>query len=145
MKRTLLLALALSPLVVLAADDDPIPQRQDLMSDTREALKPLIGMSRGQVEFDAATVSDSLAVFATTAEKGPALFPEGSESGHDTEARDTIWSDPDGFQQRFTDFADAVAAAQAADIQSLEGLKAELNGVLGTCKGCHDDYRVEKD
>lgn len=145
MKRTVLLALALAPLVVVADGHDPIAQRQDLMSNTREALKPLIGMTRGQVDFDAQTVSDSLAVWAETAEKAPALFPEGSETGGDTEAKATIWSDRAGFDQRFQDFADAVASAQAADITTLEALGPQLQGVLKTCKGCHDNYRVEKD
>ncbi len=145
MKRLSLFLLALAPLVAVADNHDPIAQRQDIMSNTREALKPLIGMTRGEVEFDAQTVSESLAVFANTAEKAPALFPEGSETGGDTEAKATIWSDREGFNQRFADFADAVAAAQAADIQSLDALQPQLQGVLKTCKGCHDNYRVEKD
>jgi cytochrome c556 len=84
-------------------------------------------------------------VFARTAEAGPDLFPEGSEQGGDTEARETIWTDRDGFNQAFDNFAEAVATAQAADIQSLDALKPQLDGVLKTCKGCHDNYRVEKD
>lgn len=147
MKRTILCALvALAPLAAAAdAHNDPIAKRQDLMSDTREALKPLIGMTRGQVAFDAQTVSDSLAVFARTAEQAPAYFPEGSETGGDTEAKATIWSDRAGFEQAFTNFGDAVAKAQAADIQSLETLQPQLQGVLKTCKDCHDNYRIEKD
>ena len=39
----------------------------------------------------------------------------------------------------------AVAAAQAADIQTLEDLQPQLQGVLKTCKGCHDNYRVDDD
>lgn len=147
MKSTILCALVALLPVTAQADNhgDPIEQRQSLMSDTREALKPLIGMSRGEVAFDARTVSDSLAVFARTAEKGPGLFPPGSETGGDTEARETIWSDRAGFEQAFTNFGEAVAAAQAADIQSLDALQPQLQGVLKTCKGCHDNYRVDKD
>jgi len=149
MKRPFIFALALVlaplPLSGIADEHDPIAKRQDLMSDTREALKPLIGMTRGSVDFDAQTVSDSLAVFATTAEKAPALFPEGTETGGDTEAKATIWEDKAGFEQRFDDFANAVAQAQAADIQSLDALQPQLQGVLKTCKGCHDDYRIDTD
>lgn len=133
---------------LLAVDEvqaSPIEERQSLMSDTREALKPLIGMTRGQVAFDAQTVSESLAVFARTAEQAPELFPPGSDSGYDTEARETIWSDRAGFEQAFANFGDAVAEAQAADIQSLEALQPQLQGVLKTCKDCHDSYRIEKD
>ncbi len=145
MKRIVPLLLALLPLVAVADNHDPIAQRQALMEDTRDALRPLIGMTRGQVDFDAETVSNSLAVFATTAEQAPALFPEGTETGGDTEAKATVWSDRAGFDQAFTNFGEAVAAAQAADIQSLDQLQPQLQGVLKTCRDCHDGYRVEKD
>ena len=141
-------ALALSlalPLLGSADDHDIIAKRQDLMSNTREALKPLIGMSRGEVEFDAVTVAESLAVFGNTAEKAGDMFPPGSETGGDTEARATIWTDRDGFNEKLADFGDAVAKAQAAGIDSVDALKPQLQSVLGTCKGCHDDYRVDKD
>lgn len=145
MKKIALLTLVLLPISVVADNHDPIAQRQALMEDTRDALRPLIGMTREKVDFDAATVSASLAVFATTAEQAPSLFPEGSETGGDTEAKATIWSDRAGFDQAFVDFGEAVAAAQAADIQSLEQLQPQLQGVLKTCRDCHDGYRVEKD
>ena len=145
MKRIIPLMLALLPLAAVADNHDPIAQRQALMEDTRDALRPLIGMTRGQVDFDAETVSNSLAVFATTADKAPALFPEGSESGGETEAKATIWSDRAGFDQAFTNFGEAVAAAQSAEIQSLEQLQPQLQGVLKTCRDCHDGYRVQKD
>jgi cytochrome c556 len=145
MKKPVLLMFALLPLVAFADGHDPIADRQALMEGTRDALRPLIGMTRGQVEFDANTVSESLAVFANTAEEAPSLFPEGSETGGDTEAKATIWSDRAGFDQAFVDFGNAVAAAQEADIQTLEQLQPQLQGVLKTCKGCHDGYRVDDD
>lgn len=145
MKKFALLSLVLLPLAATADNHDPIAQRQALMEDTRDALRPLIGMTRGEVDFDAETVSNSLAVFATTAEEAPALFPVGSETGGDTEAKMTIWSDRAGFDQAFANFGEAVAAAQAADIQTLEALQPQLQGVLKTCRDCHDGYRVEKD
>ena len=145
MKKFALLSLVLLPLAATADNHDPIAQRQALMEDTRDALRPLIGMTRGEVDFDAETVSNSLAVFASTAEEAPALFPVGSETGGDTEAKMTIWSDRAGFDQAFANFGEAVAAAQAADIQTLEALQPQLQGVLKTCRDCHDGYRVEKD
>lgn len=144
MKYLALCILAL-PLLAIADGHSPIEQRQQLMEQTRDALKPLIGMTRGQVDFDAATVSESLAVFAVTAEEAPALFPEGSDSGFDTEAKATIWTDRAGFDMAFVKFAAAVEEAQDANIDSLEALQPALQGVLKTCKGCHDDYRIEKD
>lgn len=144
MKRIALIALAL-PMLAIADGHSPIEQRQELMEQTRDALKPLIGMTRGQVDFDAATVTESLAVFETTAMEAPPLFPEGSDSGFDTEAKATIWTDRSGFEMAFMRFGAAVEEAQDANIDSVETLKPALQGVLKTCKGCHDDFRVEKD
>lgn len=146
MKRVLILCLlAVLPLLVVADNHDPIGERQELMEQTRDALRPLIGMTREQVDFDAATVAESLAVFAHTAEMAPGLFPEGSETGGNTEAKATIWTDRAGFDQAFVAFGDAVAQAQAADIETLEQLQPQLQAILKTCRGCHDDYRIEDD
>src|SRR4051812_16450754 len=37
----------------------------------------------------------------------PALFPKGSEQGHDTKALPAVWSDAAGFQKAANDMADA--------------------------------------
>lgn len=128
-----------------AANDDPIGQRQELMGETREALKPMVKMVRGEIEFDAAMVADGLRTMQHTAETAGGLFPPGSESGGDTEARSTIWSDRVGFEQALADYAAAVETAIAAAPQSAEALQAVLGGITRGCKGCHDGYRVDDD
>jgi len=145
MKR--LLPISITLLVSgLALADDPILERQDLMEHMKdEALKPMIGMTRGAVPFDAATVMTALQHMRRVADEAPALFPEGSDTGHDTEARATIWEDPEGFEQKFSDFGAAVDAGIAAAPASVEELDPALKKILGTCKGCHDNYRVEHD
>ena len=80
----------------------------------------------------------------TAAEAGD-LFPEGSESGHDTEAKSTIWSDRAGFDKAMGKFSTSVDAAIAANPESLDALKAAAGPIFNNCKGCHDGYRVEKD
>ena len=140
------LTLCLLACSAAALAGDPILERQDLMENMKdEALKPMIGMTRGEVPFDAGVVAASLVIMREVADKAPALFPVGSESGHDTEARPTIWEDPQGFKQAMLDFGSAVDSAQAAAPASVEQLDPALKKILGTCKGCHDDYRVEKD
>ena len=145
--RTLFACLLVSALLSssLAWAEDPILQRQELMENTKDALGPMIGMAKGEVEFDAATVQSSLLTMQITAAEAGALFPEGSESGHDTEAKASIWSDRAGFEQAMADFDVAVKAALDAAPASVDERKPALNGVLKTCKGCHDGYRVEKE
>ncbi|KAA9131390.1 cytochrome c [Marinihelvus fidelis] len=148
MKNALIATLAATTLLAAAAfadTEDPIEQRQELMKQTREALKPLMGMTKGEIDFDVVTMRKSLAVFAETGKQFGDLFPPGSETGHDTEAKSTIWSDPDGFRDALGEYNHMVSTTIQANPHSVEGLKFSLNNILKTCKGCHDDYRVEKD
>lgn len=138
-----LLCVFLAMPVLSTADDDPIAKRQDVMQDVRKAAKPIGAMLRGQAEFDAETFEASLAVFAKSAAVYGDLFPEGSESGGDTEAAATIWSDRDGFNAEITKWADAVAAAQAAGASNADEFRAAAVPVMQTCKACHDGYRVD--
>jgi cytochrome c556 len=131
--------------LALAGSDDPIQQRHDLMEDTRDALKPMVKMVRGEMEFDAGVVEQGLQTMQHTANTAGDLFPPGSETGGDTEAKSTIWTDRAGFEQALNDYAVAVEAAISAAPQSAEELKGVLGGITKTCKGCHDGYRVEKE
>ena len=139
------LILALLAGLAVANPSDPIAERKRLMENTKDALGPMIGMAKEEAPFDAATGMAGLATMQTTAEQAGALFPAGSETGGDTEAKSTIWTDRAGFDQAMADFAAAVTAAQQAAPQSVDELKPVLNGVLKTCKGCHDGYRMPKE
>ena len=127
------------------AGSDPIKQRQQLMEDTRDAAKVIGGMLRQERPFDAEAAMNSFKVWQKTAEKAGDLFPEGSESGHDTEAKATIWTDRDGFNQKMEEFATRVDAAIAASPDSLEALNTAAGPVFKACKGCHEGYRIEKE
>jgi len=84
-------------------------------------------------------------VWKITATQAGDLFPAGSETGHDTEAKSTIWTDRAGFDAKLADFNTAVDAGIAAKPDSLEALKASAGPIFKTCKGCHDGFRVEKE
>lgn len=137
--------LCLAPALLLSNTLDPIQARQSLMKDTREALKPMVGMVRGETEYDADVVMAGLEVMRLTAQEAGALFPDGSEQGHDTEAKSTIWSDRAGFEEKMADFDAAVTAALSAQPQDLDAFKPLFTGVTQSCKGCHDGYRIDKD
>ena len=145
MKKTLIVLLALLAPMTLAAGEDPIEQREELMEETREAIKPLGAMAKGERDFDAEVVRSSLQTFKHSAEHFGGLFPAGTETGGGTEAKSTIWTDRDGFNQALKDFSQAVDAAIEANPQSVNELKPVLGSVAKTCKGCHDGYRVEDD
>jgi len=126
------------------AGSDPILSRQELMEDTRDAAKVIGGMLKQERPFDATAAMDALKVWKQTATEAGDLFPEGSGSGHDTEAKVTIWTDREGFNEKMADFNTRVDAAIAAGPDSLEALSAAAGPVFKACKACHEEYRVEK-
>lgn len=127
------------------ADPDPIQARQALMEDTRDAAKVIGGMLKGEQPFDAEAALQALKVWKTTATEAGDLFPEGSGVGHDTEAKVTIWTDRDGFDEKLASFGTRVDAAVAANPDSLDALKNVAGPVFQACKSCHEGYRVEKE
>ncbi len=126
--------------------EEPIQvQRHELMVGVGDAAKPLGGMLQGEVAFDAAVAMQSLETFQHSAEVFGAMFPEGSDSGHDTQALPAVWSDRAGFDAALADYSKAVDAAIAAAPQDLDALNAAAGPVFRTCKGCHETYRAEQD
>jgi cytochrome c556 len=130
---------------VAVADSDPILERQQLMEDTRDAAKVIGGMLKQEQAFDAEAAMAALQTWKTTATTAGGLFPEGSETGHDTEAKATIWTDRAGFEAKLEEFNTQVDAAIAANPDSLEALNAAAGPVFKACKACHEGYRVEKE
>ena len=120
-------------------------ERHELMESGKDAAKPIGAMMKGEQAFDAAIVMESFGVWEHVAATAGDLFPPGSETGYDTEARDTIWTDREGFNAALKNFADAVDAAIEAAPQDLDALNAAAGPVFKACKGCHENYRVEKE
>jgi cytochrome c556 len=141
-KTTLVLAtLALMPGLAGAADN-PGKERHELMESMGDAAKPLGGMLKGEVAFDAATVMESLRAMQDGAAKVGGLFPEGSYEPGEKKASEAVWTDRAGFDAQLAKFAAAVDAAVEANPQSVEALKPVASEVFANCKGCHEDYRT---
>ena len=139
---TALLALfLLAPLA--SAEDDPIHERHELMEAVGDAAKPVGAMLRGQSEFDADVLMESLSVWKKVAGKFGGLFPEGTETGGGTEAAPAIWEDREGFDAALATWSEAIDAAIAANPQSLDAAKPVAGEVFNACKNCHDSYRID--
>ena len=75
----------------------------------------------------------------------PRWFPKDSAPSANikTDAKAEIWSDPQGFDVVLKDFQkEAPKLLALAKANDVEGLKKQVGAVGGTCKGCHDKYRV---
>lgn len=140
--RNLFLTLAISTASIAFANDDPAHERHEMMEGVRDAAKPVGAMLKGEKDFDAGIVQTSLATFANASENLGGLVPVGSEGG---EAAPAIWEDPDGFEAAIQEWSDAIATAVDANPQTLDQAKPVVGPVFGSCKNCHDSYRIEED
>ena len=136
-------ALALAPLAI--ASYDPIKERHELMEGVGEAAEPIGLMLRGEREYDAEVLITSLVTFRDASEKFGELFPEGSETGGDTEAAPAIWEDRAGFDEALAMWRDATVEAIESRPKSLEAARPVVGPVFNSCKNCHDGYRIDTD
>jgi cytochrome c556 len=120
-------------------------ERHDLMESAKDAAKPVGEMLKGERAFNAAVVMESFGTWEHVAATAGDLFPEGSETGHDTRAKSTVWTDRAGFDQALEEFSAAVSQAIQAAPQDVEALKVATGPVFKSCKSCHEGYRVEKE
>lgn len=145
-------AISLALPLAATAQDDPIAAavkaRQSYFTLLGANMGTLAGMARGQIPYDETAAAqaganlEALVMYDSTIH-----FPEGSfvdDLGADmTEARTNIWTDMDGFAEKFADLQMAVEGAGMA----VTGGQANVGGVIGNigaaCKACHDDYRAK--
>ena len=120
---------------------DAVEYRQGLFQVLKWNFMPLGAMAKGDAPFDAAVVARNSAVIAALSSRIVEGFPKGSESGNQTSAKGTIWSQWDDYQAKAKDFE--TAAAQLAKATDEASLKAAVGAVGKSCKACHDGYRAE--
>ena len=70
-------------------------------------------MLEGESPFDAAAAMEAMKTWEAAADPFGDLFPEGTETGYDTAAKQTVWSDREGFEAALAAWAEAVDAAIA--------------------------------
>lgn len=141
--RILVAAFTLAIVPIASAGDDPVHERHELMEDVGKAAKPVGKMLKGESDYDMDVVMASLETWHDVAMKFGDLFPEGSETGEGTEAAPAIWEDRAGFDEALDKFRAATETAMAASPETLEAAKPVIGPIFQTCKGCHDDYRIE--
>ncbi len=144
MKRFVAIAAFAIGLTGIALADDAISARQELMKQNGAATKVLSGMARDTTPFDLDKARAALAVYVSTSEKAPTLFPDTSQTGGETSASPKIWQSKADFESRFAKFGADARAAQT-NIIDAASLKAQLPGLLKNCGSCHEDYRVKQD
>jgi cytochrome c556 len=144
------LTLLLSVATLLAAGSaaaqptatDAVEFRQAVMNVYAWNVNRMRDMVRGDVPFDAAAFQSHAADLAAAANMDVAKgFPEDSITD-ESDARDEIWLNWDGFLTARDAMKDAAGKlAEAAASGDEAAMKEQFGAVGRTCKGCHDDFR----
>jgi len=121
------------------ATDPDAKARQDLMGMNGAAMKVLGGMASGEVPFDATAAAAAVKSLVDDAAQIPVVFKNQGAADPKSAAKPEIWTDWDSFVK---DAAALGTAASAMDATSLDGIKAGLGAVGGTCKECHSEYKA---
>jgi cytochrome c556 len=140
----LALALGAAPLALSGpSPDEAIAARQKAMEGVGGAMKPLVAIAKKETPFDAAVVRKNAEAIAASLKAAEGHFPAGSEKGSvETFAKATVWSDGAGFAAAMKASRDAAAAMAGVTEEAAFGPAMKALG--GSCKGCHEAYRVPK-
>jgi cytochrome c556 len=141
---SLFIAASISAAVPAVAIENPIQQRQDAMKAIGAATKATAAMIKGQDPYDPAKAELAFRKMNEAATQFGTLFPEGSETGMDTEASPKIWENLEDFQTKVDQFeADTREAIKMAS-QGEDAFKAAFGQATKNCKACHSEYRISK-
>lgn len=142
----LLGAFAVAGTAAVAADD-PVATRIALMDSNGAATALAGGMLKQQVPYSPAAGKAAIAAWEAVAVAVGSFFPEGSEGTGHSKASPKIWEDRAGFEADLAKFREATAAAMKGvgedgppDLVAFQKL---AQPVMGTCKTCHETYRLE--
>jgi cytochrome c556 len=141
--KVFVVTLALSAGVAFAKDgvqDPTVKARMDLMGTIAMNTKTLGDMAGGKTDFDATAAAAAKAALSAAAADILVKFEQEADDPV-SEARPDIWMNWDGFAE---DAGALGAAADAMDVASLDGIKAGMGAIGGSCKDCHTDFRAKK-
>lgn len=121
--------------------------------ETRQAQLKKVGESfktiSDQLKSDSPDIAAIQAAAAAVPEATTGMadwFPDGTgpDSGVETDALPVIWEEKDDFLEKVSAMQDAaVALAAAAEGGDVAAIGAAFRETGGTCKACHDKYRLD--
>ncbi|MDH4125207.1 MAG: cytochrome c [Gammaproteobacteria bacterium] len=124
--------------------EDAAQYRTNVMTSLRGHTGAASMIVRGQVEDGGHLVAHARGL-ASGASELARLFPAGSNVG-ESEALPAIWEKPAEFAAAIDKLTNAtsvfLAAAESGD---KEAIAAAFRDVGGSCRGCHDQFRVAQE
>lgn len=124
--------------------EDAYDYRDAIMETLRGHIRAASMTVRGLVD-DRGQLVDHAKGMANVARELDHIFPAGSNVG-ESEALPVIWEEPEEFAAAIAKVQEAsaafVAAAESGDAERIGSAFRELGG---SCRGCHDRFRVAHD
>ena len=146
MRRTVLAVGAIViGVTVVAAQSDPIKQRNALMSSMwKDGLAGPYRMANGREPFDQAKAEAGLAKMSEIAAKLPPLWPPNSKAVAPLpkySSSSKIWDNKPDFEAKLAALTKSINdnRGKAKDLDSLKGVVRDINQ---RCENCHESYQV---
>ena len=123
--------------------EDAVKYRQSALTVMGTHFGRIGAMANGRVPFDAKSAQDSAHIVATMSTLPWAGFTANTESLK-SRSKPEIWKE----QAKFKDASDKLVA-EAAKLEAatktgnLDTIKTAFGAVGGSCKACHDSFRIE--
>ena len=142
------LTLGLSALAAGDPNEKAIKARKAVMALQSWYAGPLFAMAKGDLDYDAGMASVNAAHLNMMANvEGGAMWPQGTDNGAyagKTRALPEIWTTWPAVGEKDQALKDAAAALAEVAGDGLDALRSKIGAVGKACKGCHDDFRAEK-
>lgn len=124
-----------------------IELRQANFEAMGDAFKAIRAQLEGETP-DFAVIEESAQTISARITANKDQFPEGTgiDWGAETEALEVIWEKPEEFAQKADDLVAASGAlAAAAAAEDIAQVQEAVKNLGGSCKACHDVFRLDKD
>jgi cytochrome c556 len=124
-----------------AADASIVEKRVHRFKQSGAAIQSVFKEHLGNDDF--AAIAEAATLMADWADVMPDYFPAGSTSPG---ARGEIWADFDDFKSKASDNAKAARDLQQLALAGTDkgAIVAAAKKLGGTCKACHQSYRIKK-
>lgn len=101
-------------------------------------------MANGRAPFDGAAAAANADLVVTLSKLPFAGFVEGTSGTDKGAPKANVWSERAKFDEAAKKMQDEVVKlAAAAKANNLDALKAAFGSAAGSCKSCHDNFRVQ--
>jgi cytochrome c556 len=138
------LATALPAAAQFQKPEDAVKYRKAAFTVMATHFGRIGAMAQGRVPFDGAAAAANAEIVADLSKLPFAGFVDGTSGTEKGQPKANVWSERAKFDGEAKKMQDAVAAlAAASKANNLDQLKAAFGNAAGTCKSCHDAFRVQ--